>query len=187
MNKIKPEDVKYRLAAALKLCMEKANFDDISVKQIVATCQVSRQTFYRNFADKYDLVNWYFDRLLTESFQVMREGKTIRDGLIRKFGFIRQEHLFFAAAFQVDEQNCLKEHDFLMILDFYTVILQKKQEVSQADLLLLEMYCYASVYMTVKWLLSGMQMADSELADLMISALPARLIDLFREGNLLGA
>lgn len=185
--KMSTADVKYRLAAALKICMETSSFEMISVKQIVETCHVSRQTFYRNFADKYDLVNWYFDRLLVASFQVMREGKTIREGLMRKFAFIRQEHLFFAAAFRVDEQNCLKEHDFQMIMDFYSSILKKEQNVQHDDLLLLEMYCYSSVYMTVKWLLGGMQMTDAELADLMIAALPSKLISLFREGNLLGA
>ena len=27
---------------------------------------VTRQTFYRNFQDKYDLINWYFDKILIE-------------------------------------------------------------------------------------------------------------------------
>lgn len=182
----KATDIKYRLAAALKECMASTSFDDITVKQIAATCSVSRQTFYRNFADKYELVNWYFDRLLTASFQVMREGKTVKEGLVRKFAFIRQEAIFFAAAFRVDEQNCLKEHDFQMILDFYTSILTREQVLSNNDLLLLEMYCYASVYMTVKWLLAGMKMSDSDLADLMIAALPETLVKLFQTGNLLG-
>ena len=182
----KATDIKYRLAAALKECMDSTSFDDITVKQIAATCAVSRQTFYRNFADKYELVNWYFDRLLTASFQVMREGKTVKEGLVRKFAFIRQEAIFFAAAFRVDEQNCLKEHDFQMILDFYTSILTREQVLSNNDLLLLEMYCYASVYMTVKWLLAGMKMSDSDLADLMIAALPETLVKLFQTGNLLG-
>ena len=27
--------------------------------------------FYRNFQDKYDLINWYFDKILLESFEHM--------------------------------------------------------------------------------------------------------------------
>lgn len=30
---------------------------------------------YRNFKDKYDLINWYFDKILLESFEHMGEGK----------------------------------------------------------------------------------------------------------------
>ena len=60
----KNETTKYRLAQAIKTCMRTASVDDITVKSIVETCGVTRQTFYRNFLDKYDLINWYFDKLL---------------------------------------------------------------------------------------------------------------------------
>ena len=32
--------------------------EKITVKEICDTCGVTRQTFYRNFQDKYDLINW---------------------------------------------------------------------------------------------------------------------------------
>ena len=37
--------------------------EDAFVKEIVAESGTTRQTFYRNFQDKYDLINWYFDRI----------------------------------------------------------------------------------------------------------------------------
>lgn len=57
-------DIKYKLAEAMKNCMKTTSVENITVKQIVDVCGVSRQSFYRNFIDKYDLINWYFDRLL---------------------------------------------------------------------------------------------------------------------------
>ena len=60
--------MKYRLAEAMKNCMKKMPVEKITVKEIVAECGTTRQTFYRNFQDKYDLINWYFDRILLESF-----------------------------------------------------------------------------------------------------------------------
>ena len=45
--------------------------DNITVKQITENCGVTRQTFYRNFMDKFDLINWYFDKLLAKSFEHM--------------------------------------------------------------------------------------------------------------------
>ena len=53
------EKVKYRLADAMKSCMKKAPVEKITVKEITEECGVTRQTFYRNFQDKYDLINWY--------------------------------------------------------------------------------------------------------------------------------
>ena len=65
------DKTKYRLAEAAKKCMAASGTDAMTVTQIVQTCGVTRQTFYRNFQDKYDLINWYFDKLLLESFAQM--------------------------------------------------------------------------------------------------------------------
>ena len=68
---MKGEKTKYRLAAAMKECMKTTPVDAITVRQITERCGVTRQTFYRNFLDKYDLINWYFNKLLARSFEHM--------------------------------------------------------------------------------------------------------------------
>ena len=88
------ERMKYRLAEAMKECMRHSPVEKITVKEITETCGTTRQTFYRNFQDKYDLVNWYFDKILLESFEHMGEGKTVREGLVNKFHYIEKEKLF---------------------------------------------------------------------------------------------
>ena len=67
----KGEKTKYRLARAMKECIQTTPVENITVKQITEKCELTRQTFYRNFLDKYDLINWYFDKLLTKSFEHM--------------------------------------------------------------------------------------------------------------------
>lgn len=79
------EKMKYRLADAMKICMKKMPVEKITVKEIVEECGTTRQTFYRNFQDKYALINWYFDKILLESFQHMGEGDTVKEGLLNKF------------------------------------------------------------------------------------------------------
>ena len=128
----KQELMKYRLADAMKQCMKDTPVERITVKEIADTCGTTRQTFYRNFQDKYDLINWYFDKILLESFEHMGEGRTIYEGLVKKFEFIDKEKVFFRAAFKSDEQNCLKDHDFCLILQFYTEKIESKSG-KQAD------------------------------------------------------
>ena len=70
----KGEKTKYRLAESMKECMKSTPVEEITVRQICEICGVTRQTFYRNFLDKYDLINWYFDKLLTKSFERMGFG-----------------------------------------------------------------------------------------------------------------
>ena len=67
---VKGEKTKYRLAQSMKECMKTTTVDNITVKQITENCVLTRQTFYRNFMDKFDLINWYFDKLLAKSFNI---------------------------------------------------------------------------------------------------------------------
>lgn len=180
-DKRKSEQTKYRLAEAVKECMKTTSVDSITVKQIAETAHLTRQTFYRNFLDKYDLINWYFDILLLKSFEHMGKGKTIYEGLERKFTYILDERVFFSAAFRSDDRNSLKEHDFELILQFYTDILKEKTgKYPSADIrFLLEMYCQGSVYMTIKWVTKELRYTPSELAGLMVKAMPDELAKLF--------
>ena len=175
------EKVKYRLADAMKSCMKKAPVEKITVKEITEECGVTRQTFYRNFQDKYDLINWYFDKLLLKSFEHMGEGTTVYDGLVKKFEYLKEEHLFFAAAFRSDDQNSLKEHDFELILEFYSnLIFQKTGRRPDAETsFLLEMYCRGSIYMTVKWVTGEVTCTPEELAERLVDGMPGKLAEVF--------
>ena len=146
-----------------------------------------RQTFYRNFLDKYDLINWYFDKLLARSFEHMGRGTMVLDSLEKKFTYIQEEKAFFAAAFRYDRQNSLREHDFKLILAFYENLIREKsgRPASPEIHFLLEMYCQGSITMTVKWVLGGMDLTPSQFAGLLVRAMPAALRDLFLELHLL--
>ena len=89
----KQEKTKYKLANSIKECMKTAPVDKITVKNIVEGCGVTRQTFYRNFLDKYDLINWYFDKLVLQSFEQIGMGHTVGESLTQKFAFIVNEKL----------------------------------------------------------------------------------------------
>lgn len=178
---------KLKLAYAMRECMEKETVEEITVREICKKSNFSRQTFYRCFIDKYDLINWYFDRILHESFQQMGKGTMIRDSLIHKFNYIKQEHLFFKAGFTCDDQNNLKEHDFKMIFAFYQNLIEEKSGHKPDKRIkdILEMYCQASVYMTVEWIVGHNKTTPEKLADTMIDAMPYKLSVLFKQLNLM--
>ena len=67
-------DAKFRLVTSIGECMKQYPLEDITVDQVARGAGLSRQTFYRHFRDKYDLINWYFDKLLLESFDEMGES-----------------------------------------------------------------------------------------------------------------
>ena len=61
---MKNEETLFLFAKAIKSLIKKQPLDKITVTDIVSTAGKTRQTFYRHFQDKYDLVNWYFEKLV---------------------------------------------------------------------------------------------------------------------------
>ena len=177
----KNDKTKYRLARSMKECMRSSSVENITVKQITENCGLTRQTFYRNFLDKYDLINWYFDKLLAKSFEHMGQGKNVYDALVKKFTYIQEEHTFFSAAFRYDKQNSLRQHDYELILDFYENLICEKMDKlpSQNIHYLLEIYCYSSIYMTVRWVTGEIMCTPEELASILVDAMPEKLMHLF--------
>ena len=90
----------------------------------------------------------------------MGMGKTVYDALVKKFTYIQEEHVFFAAAFKYDSQNSLRQHDFELILDFYE-------------------------YMTVKWVLGELECAPEGLAKILVDGMPGKLSELFEKLEIL--
>ena len=183
----KGEKSRYRLARSMKEGMNHASVESITVKQITENCGLTRQTFYRNFLDKYDLINWYFDKLLTKSFEHMGQGKTIYEALVKKFTYIQEEQTFFATAFRYDSQNSLREHDFELILAFYEKLIKEKTGRMPEEQVhfLLEMYCQSSIYMTVQWVLGEVKITPEELARIVVDGMPGKLMKLFLEFEML--
>jgi AcrR family transcriptional regulator len=177
------EKMKYKLAAGMKELMKHYPVEKITVKQIADQCDVTRPTFYRHFKDKYDLVNWHFDKLAQKSFRQMGISLTLRESLIKKFEFIKGEGEFFAAAFSCESQNCLMEYDYECIYQFYSDLIRKKrkQDISEETDFLLRMYCRGSISMTVEWATKGMKMSPEQMADQLIEALPAKLYHILKD------
>lgn len=176
------EETKYVFAKSIKDLMANQSLDKITVTDIVKKSGKTRQTFYRNFKDKYDLVNWYFEKLADKSFRQISNSYTLKEGLTKKFTFLLNDKIFFMQAFQSKDYNNVENYDYQCILEFYTHIITRKiGEIPNDIRFLLEMYCHGSITMTVDWALSGMKMSPEEIADLLISALSERLKELISD------
>ncbi|MCH3916161.1 MAG: TetR/AcrR family transcriptional regulator [Spirochaetia bacterium] len=157
--------------------MKQRSLDRITVCDICHECQVSRQTFYRHFKDKYELVNWYFRQLCDKSFLLMGVSLTLREALHEKFSFLENEKPFFSQAFRSQDSENLKQYDYRMIYSFYTKAIEKQlQRPLPEDLrFLLEMYCEGSIYMTVRWLTGYLEETIDQIVSLLIASVPNRL------------
>lgn len=92
---------------AIKGLIKVHPLDKIAVTDIVTRSGMTRQTFYRYFKDKYELGNWYFEKLVLKSFRQMGDGCSLQEALQLKFAFIKSEHSFFKEAFKSNDYNNL--------------------------------------------------------------------------------
>ena len=171
------DETKYIFAQAIKDLIKVVPLDKIAVTDIVTRSGMTRQTFYRYFKDKYDLVNWYFEKLVLQSFRQMGNGCSLQEALQLKFAFINSEHSFFKEAFKSNDYNNLVNYDFNCIYEFYKGIIEKNLNHSVDDDLdfLLKMYCKGSIDMIVDWVLNDMPISIEKIVSLLIEALPKRL------------
>ena len=121
----KHDKTRYVFAQAIKGLIKVHPLDKIAVTDIVTRSRMTRQTFYRYFKDKYDLVNWYFEKLVLKSFRQMGDGCSLQEALQLKFAFIKSEHSFFKEAFKSNDYNNLVNYDFNCIYEFYKNIIEK--------------------------------------------------------------
>lgn len=171
------DETRYIFAQSIKDLIKVRPLDKIAVTDIVTRSGMTRQTFYRYFKDKYDLVNWYFEKLVLKSFRQMGDGCSLQEALHLKFEFIKSEHSFFKEAFKSNDYNNLVNYDFNCIYEFYKGIIENNlgHQVEQDIDFLLKMYCKGSIDMTVDWVLNDMPLAIDEMVILLIEALPKRL------------
>lgn len=166
---------KLLLAESIKVHMQTVPLDKITVKEIVSLCGTSRQTFYRNFKDKYDLVNWYFDRIVQKTIKQMGVSLTHREGLVKKFEFMLEDKAFFTSALSSSDYNNLMDYDYHCIYYSYKSWAEQKGEVTPEIDYLIRFYCHGAMAMTAEWVKSGMILSPEEMAERLDLALPEAL------------
>ena len=150
-------DTKLTIANALLILLKTQPLNKITVTQITKEANLTRQTFYRNFEDKEDLVNWYFEKLCLDSFKEMADQTTLKE------------------AFKEDDYNSLTNYDYRCIYDFYKKKIETKTTIdSQLDFLL-QMYCHGSIEMTKSWVEKNMYLDIETLVNMLIESMPERL------------
>lgn len=169
------ERTKMALADSIRELMVTIPLDKITVREIVEQCGITRQTFYRYFKDKYDLVTWYFDRIVQKTINQMGISMTLHEGLIKKFEYMENDKYFFISALTSSDYNNLMDYDYKCILEFYKNIAKASGPLTDEIIFLLEFYCHGSMDMTAQWVHSGMKLSPVEMADRLEKAMPSQL------------
>lgn len=76
-----PVDMKTVIADGLNELLKQKNIDKITVKELVDTCHISRQTFYYHFQDIMDVIEWNQRRVLERAIQDSLSASNLRESV----------------------------------------------------------------------------------------------------------
>lgn len=100
---------KKALADSLKELMEKKTLDQISIREIVDTCGVNRNTFYYHFDNIYDLVDWMFEEEAVESVKKYDLTTDYEDVVRFSMDYIQENDLIVTSALDALGRGELKK------------------------------------------------------------------------------
>ena len=126
--------------------------------------------------------NKYLKKIIIETYSTIGTESTFRKSLENKFRKMLPERELLAVAFQSKEYDGLYQFTHRLILDFHKNFIEKqeKRPLDAEEKHLLDMYCEASVYMTMKWATKEMEATPQQMSRLLVDAMPLKLQKVYK-------
>jgi len=173
------EPIKWRIFHTLSKLIENSDLEHISTKEICEASGISRQTFYRNFQDKYAVVKWHFDLMAERSLK--QAGRTLTWQEAHKLLFSNlssQKTVYERAAYS---DMIMKQDIYRWSYNLYmeTLTQYKKMAPTRSLLFQIDAAALLNVELAFKWGRSGMKQSPEEMAQLLDTVLPQELKNIF--------
>ena len=174
--------IKRVLASTLKEMAEKKSLSKITINDLTQACGVSRQTFYNNFKDIYDLVESIY---LKEVVTPIEKGKIYdkwQDALTSIFQYISENHVFVLNTYRSFGKGFLEKVLRQEIELFLSNQVFKKIEVTKEEAKQVEFsysfYTYALVGVGLDWIEKQMPESVEELVERIENVMSGEIISL---------
>lgn len=174
-------DVKNMLANSLEELMSVKFIDDLHVNEIVEHVGLSRQTFYRHFIDKYDLLSWTFKKIHRETVDKILEGMCFSDALLTLFDVFETKLTFLQNAFPSIDLNGLSNSSCTIAMELaINIVKTKGVDTSEPGIrFMLEVYIRGCNNVMISWIMNGMKTPKTEMVKMFKRSCPAELADYF--------
>ena len=165
-----------------KQMMRQRSVEGISVKGICSSCGISRQTFYKYFRDKYDLVAQIYRKMVTGIMSVGDGKEPWQQTLGRIFWDIRNEGNLFLNALKYKGQNSLEEGILKYVYNIYVKrITEKRGAEPDAELLFaIRFHVCGGVGTMLDWIYRGMKEDPHLLAESICGCMPEQIREYFQ-------
>lgn len=101
----KKELTKDLLTASFKELVMRIPFEKITIKMITDGAGVIRPTFYKHFQDKYEVLEWIFQKEIADKIQVLIDNDMEEDIFRLLCSCLEKDRAFYKKAYEITGQN----------------------------------------------------------------------------------
>lgn len=167
-------DTKQIIVDATVRLMKSKEPKSLTVQKILDEAHISRATFYNFFADKYDVINYYFESYVEQRIKDKNEDDI---SLLEAcaFNFIYDNKDYFFNAIKLEGQNSLKkffyDYYYKSCSEIYLKRMNKKK-LSREDEITISFYCMGSLHVLMEWLVNGAKESPEFMASVIHKLIP---------------
>lgn len=161
MNRIKQvKESKQLISKAIFRLLRDYSFKEITISQITSEANVGRNTFYRNFRTKEDVILYTFEVLMDDAKSELQnlENPTVRDFIRWRFKILKDNPQLAIYTEQTEIYSIMYKFRKLN-RDAFKYFFQGKKPLS------FEFNLGGLDYVTDHWIVKGMQESPDEMAD----------------------
>lgn len=159
---------------SLRELLEKNSFENITVQMILDQCHISRSTFYRHFEDKYALMNWYYQDMISQKIEEYETGniETFHQVLLYIAFFMQENGSYFRKIADVQGTNSFWDYLKTYTISFYSDKVSFAGPVTGENRLEIHFFAAGLIEAVQIWIAEDFQGGPERIVHVMESQMP---------------
>lgn len=165
---------KHKLAQALESLLEHQPVLKISVSDICAESDLSRQTFYRHFKDIYDLVDWQHGENMHLALQIFAANKDIEEVFRITMQIMCGHRNFYQQIICMEGANSFASCYSTKFKDMY-LKLANIDNIDDEIMFSIDIYAMGAAQIILEWIQDMTAQLPEDVAKKLAGSIPANL------------
>ena len=169
--------IQWQVFHTLGKFLQKTSLEHITIKELCQECHISRQTFYKYFQDKYEVINWHFDLLADNSLKQIGRTLNWRTAYSKLLWGLYNAKDVYTKDIYTDDYNSIKNHAARYSRELFMDTLTAYLKIAPTNLLLFQLSTLALTFteLIFNWAKNGMKESPEDYVDMLTTLLPQDL------------
>lgn len=182
-----PQKTKKIIMDTFMELVREQTLDKVSVKELVESCEINRNTFYYYYKDLYDLMDDIFETEMQLAVKRQLQYDTWQEEFRDAAAFLIENRLLIAHMYYSKSRDMLERYLFTItdtMIQNYIRKLPESEAVGEEDRnFICSFYSFSLVGMTLSWLKGDMQVQTEEFLGKMADIFENTIREALKTGN----